>query len=138
MLETVAKRLLETVFPSRTQIFEKSITSAANAGDVIIATITTQPCFIKRLVLRSNGATTADLTNAAIYGGAGKVVTFIDPVTGVRANIAAMDQQVSWVGAVSLPATKTIVITLTGTGATPVNLQVDIEYFAIVGGGYLA
>lgn len=121
-----------------TQIFTKQITSAANVGDVVVATITTQPCFIKRIVLRSNGATTADLTNAAIYGGAGKVVTFIDSVTGVRANIAAADQQVSWVGAASLAATKTIVITLTGTGAIAVNLQIDIEYEAVADGGYLA
>lgn len=120
------------------QNFTKNINSAANAGDVVVATVTAQSCFIKRIVLRSNGATTADLTNAAIYGGAGKVVTFIDSVTGVRANIAAVDQQVSWGGAATLPATKTIVISLTGTGATAVNLQVDIELFAIVDGGYLA
>ncbi len=119
------------------QIFTKNITSAANAGDVIVATITTQPCFFKRIVLRSNGATTGDLTNAAIYGGAGKVVTFIDTVTGLRANIAAADQQVSWIGAASFAATKTIVITLTGTGVTAVNLQVDIEYEAVADGGYL-
>lgn len=121
-----------------TQVFTKNIASAANAGDVTVATITTQPCLIKRIVLRTNGVTTADLTNAAIYGGAGKVVTFIDSVTGIRANIAAADQQVAWVGAASFAATKTIVITLTGTGATAVNLQVDIEYEAVVDGGYLA
>ncbi len=119
------------------QIFTKNITSAANAGDVTVATITTQPCFIKRIVLRSNGATTADLTSAAIYGGAGKVVTFIDSTTGARANIAAADQQVSWVGAATFAATKTIVITLSGTGVTAVNLQVDIEFEAIADGGYL-
>lgn len=121
-----------------TMVFTKNITSAANAGDVTVATITTQPCFIKRIVLRSNGATTANLTNAAIYGGAGKVVTFIDSVTGIRANIAAADQQVSWEGVASFAATKTIVITLTGTGGTAVNLQVDIEYEAVTDGGYLA
>lgn len=119
------------------QVFTKNITSAANAGDVIVATITTQPCFIKGVVLRSNGATTANLTSAAIYGGAGKVITFIDSNTGVRANIAAADQQVAWVGAVTFAATKTIVITLTGTGAAAVNLQVDIEFEAIADGGYL-
>jgi len=120
-----------------TQIFTKNITSAANIGDVTVATITTQPCFIKRIVLRANNATTANLTNAAIYGGAGKVVTFIDSVTGIRANIAAADQQVAWGGAASFAATKTIVITLTGTGAAAVNLQVDIEFEAIADGGYL-
>lgn len=121
-----------------TQVFTKNITSAANAGDVLVATITTQTCVIKRIVLRANAATTADLTNAAIYGGAGKVVTFIDSTVGLRANIAATDQQVAWVGGATLPATKTIVITLTGTGGTAVNLQIDVEYETIVDGGYLA
>lgn len=124
-----------------TQNFTKQITSAANAGDVTVATVTTQPCMIKRLVLRSNGATTANLTTAAIYGGAGKVITFIDQSTGSLANINAADKQVSWItqgGAVSFAATKTIIITLTGTGAAAVDLQVDIEYYAIADGGYLA
>lgn len=122
----------------RNRAFTLNITSAANAGAVTVATITTQACKIKSIVVRSNGATTADLTNITITGGAGTVVTFIDSVTGIRANIAAVDQEVAWVGAASLPATKTIIITLTGTGATAVNLQVDIEYEAIVAGGYLA
>ncbi|MHB8084335.1 MAG: hypothetical protein ACYDHZ_00720 [Dehalococcoidia bacterium] len=119
------------------QTFTKNITSAANAGDVNIATITTQTCLIKRIIVRANAAITANLTSIAVFGGAGKVVTFIDAATGVRANIAATDQQVFSTDPASLPATKTIVITLTGTGATAVNLQVDIEYESIVDGGYL-
>ncbi|MDP2730417.1 MAG: hypothetical protein Q8O55_08035 [Dehalococcoidales bacterium] len=119
------------------QTFTKQITSAANAGAVTVATITTQACKIKSIVVRSNGATTADLTSIAITGGASAVVTFIDSTTGLRANIAAADQQVSWSGRATLAATKTIVITLAGTGATAVDLQVDIEYEAIVDAGVL-
>ncbi len=121
----------------KTQSFTKNITSAANVGAVTVATVTTQAVRIKSIVVRSNGALTADLTNITITGGAGAVVTFIDAVTGVRANIAAADQQVSWDGSVTLAATKTIVITLTGTGATAVDLQVDIGLEAITDGGYL-
>ncbi len=123
------------------QTFTKQITSAANAGDVLVATITTQPCKIKSIVLRSNGATTANLTNAAIYGGAAiasHTVTFIDTVTGLRANIDTADKQVWWEGRATFAAAKVINITLTGTGAAAVDLQVDIEYEAIVSGGYLA
>jgi hypothetical protein len=120
------------------QTFTKNITSAANAGAVTVATITTQACKIKSIVVRSNGATTADLTSISITGGASGVVTFIDSTTGLRANIAAADQQVSWEGRATLAATKTIVITLTGTGATAVDLQVDTEYEAIADGGYLS
>lgn len=122
----------------KTQISRKQITSAANAGDVTVATISTQPCLIKSIVLRANAAITADLTSAAIYGGAGKVVTFIDAASGARANIAATDKQVFWVGAVAFGTGKTIVITLTGTGATAVNFQVTIEYEAAEDGGYLS
>lgn len=132
--------LIDSVGPQaagKTQIIQVAVTSAANAGAVTVATITAQPCTIKSVVVRSNGATTADLTSITITGGAGGVVTFIDVATGARANIAAADQQVGWVGAASLVATKTLVITLAGTGATAVDLTVIVEYFANVVGGYL-
>lgn len=119
-------------------VFSKQITSAANAGDVVVATITTQACWIEGIVVRSNGATTADLTSIGIYGGTSKVVTFLSAVEGIAANIAAADQQIFWAGEGSLAATKTIVITLTGSDATAVDLQVDIKYRPIVAGGYLA
>lgn len=118
--------------------FTKNITSAANAGDVTVATVTDQACEIDSIVVRSNGATTADLTHIGIYGGASKVITFIDTTLGAKANIDAEDEQVGWEGVVTLDATKTIVITLTGTGATAVDLDIDIGYKAIVSGGSLA
>jgi hypothetical protein len=118
-------------------LFTKNITSAANAGDVIVATVTLQACLIKSIVVKANAAQTADLTYIIIAGGASKVVTFIDSVSGVIGNIAATDQQVAWIGAVTLDAADTIVITLAGSGATAVNLQITIEYEAIVDGGYL-
>jgi len=119
-------------------IFTKNITSAANAGAVTVATVTTQPCWIEGVVVRSNGATTGDLTSVAVTGGASNVVSFLSAVEGVRANIAAADQQIFWEGAVTLAATKTIVITLAGTGATAVDLQVDTKYRPVVAGGTLA
>jgi len=121
----------------RIQSFTKNITSAANAGDVTVATITTQACHMKSLVVRANGATTADLTSIGVYGGASKVITFINTTLGAKANIDAADEQVAWNGDMTLDATKTIVITLTGTGATAVDLDVDIEFFAMTDGGYL-
>jgi flagellin-like hook-associated protein FlgL len=130
--------LIGNTVVGKCQIFTKNITSAANANAVTVATVTTQPCFIESIVLRSNGATTADLTSIAITGGASGVVTFLSAVEGVRANIAAADQQICWEGSVTLAATKTIVITLVGTGATAVDLQVDIKYRPIVAGGTLA
>ena len=119
------------------QIFTKAITSAANAGDVTVATITTQACLIESVVVHSDGATTVDLTNIGVYGGASKVVTLITTVQGAKANIDVQDEQVSWTGSVYLPTNATIVITLTGTGATAVDLNVVVKYQACVNGGYL-
>ena len=121
----------------RTFGFTENITSAANAGDVTVATVADGTCLIKSVVLRSNGATTADLTSAGIFGGAAKVITFLSAADAVKANLDADDEQVSWTGAVTLKDTKTIVISLVGTGATAVDFDVDIEYEAITDGAYL-
>lgn len=122
----------------KTQIFTANITAAANAGVTTVGTITTQPCLIKSIVLRANGVTTADLTSAAIEGGASQVVEFISAATAVTASINADDEQVSFTGAAMLKATKTITIDLQGTGATAVDLDVIVEYCSTVAGGYIA
>ncbi len=122
----------------RTQILEVSVTSAANAGNVTVATVTSQPCLIKSLVLHADTAQTANMTSCAIYGGAANVITFISAVEATQANLNAIDKQLSWTGAVRLAATKTIVIALVGTGAAAVDLTVTIEYEACSNGGYLA
>jgi len=120
-----------------TQVTEFSVTANANAGVTTVTTITTQPCLIKSIVLHSDGVTTADLTSAAIKGGAAQVVEFISAATAAKANIDAANEQVSWTGAVRLPATTTIAIDLQGTGATAVDFTVTIEYMACVDDGYL-
>lgn len=122
----------------KTQIFTKNITAAANAGVTTVGTITTQTCMIKRIVLKANGVTTADLTSAAIKGGASQAVEFISAATAVTASINADDEQVAFSGAVALDATKTIVIDLQGTGATAVDLDVIVEFCACTAGGYIA
>jgi hypothetical protein len=120
------------------QFFSKSITSAANAGDVTIATVTAQPCLIESIVVHAVTASQTDLTSAAVSGGASKVVTFLSTAAAAVANLNAVDDQVAWTGAVRLTATKTIVMSLVGTGATAVNLNVTIKYRACTAGGYLA
>ena len=121
-----------------TQIKEFSITAAANAGLTTVATITDQGCWIEGIVEHSDGATTTDLTSAAIKGGASQVVEFISAVVAIRVDIDAENKQVGWDGAVWLPAGATIVIDLQGTGATAVDLTVPIKYRSSVDGGYLA
>jgi len=120
------------------QVFQKAITSAANTnGLVTIATVTTAACLIKSIVVKAVTAAQADLTSAAVKGGASQAVTFISAVTAAKANITAVDQQVGYTGIVELAAGKTIVMDVQGTGATPVNLLVTIEYEAAVDTGYL-
>ncbi|MDD5412550.1 MAG: hypothetical protein PHF31_14260, partial [Methylobacter sp.] len=105
-----------------------------------IATVTYQNCKINSVNVRANGATTADLTDIGVYGGAGKVITFINTTTGVRANLDAADKQVGGApdSGIILNVGKTIVMTLTGTGATAVDFTVTIEYEALADGGYLS
>lgn len=119
------------------QVHHMTDGDAANAGDITLATITTQACIIKSVVVRAQAAQTADLTSIQLRGGTGKVVTFIDAILGAADNFNATDKQVAWTGAVELDATKTIVMTLTGTGATAVNLDIVIEYMAATAGGTL-
>ncbi len=121
----------------RKQIKEISVTSPANDGDVILATITTQPCLIESVVIHADAAQTGDLTSCGVFGGAGKVITFISAADAVQANLDAEDKQVAWTGAVRLAAGKTIAMTLVGTGATAVDLTVTITFRACVWGGVM-
>ena len=122
----------------RTQIKKVAIISAANAGLVTLATVTTQTCLIKSISLRCNSAASTDLTSAAIKGGASQVVEFISSSSAIKSNIDAVDEQVGFTGNKTLSPTATIVVDLQGTGATPVDLVATIEYVACVDGGYLA
>ena len=83
-------------------VFEKSITSSANAGDVTVATITTQPCLIKAITIHADTASQTDLTSAGIFGGASKVITFISADQAAVSYLDSADDQVSWNGEVRL------------------------------------
>ncbi len=120
-----------------TKILEVSVSSDSNVGAVTLATVTTQPCLIKLVVVHAVTAQTATLTSCAVTGGASNVITFLSNAVATLANLDAIDKQVSWTGAVRLPATKTIVMTLVGTGGANVDLKVTIEYQATVAEGYL-
>lgn len=123
------------------KVFEKSITVAANAGATTVATVTDQPCLIEAVIIHADAAQTADLTACPITGGASGVIEFIDAATAIRANLDVADKQIAWANygvPVRLAATKTIVITPSGTGATALDLTVIIKYRPCVAGGYLA
>lgn len=119
------------------QVFEKSITSAANVGDVTIATVMVKDCIIESVIVRANTASQTDLTYIEVKGAAAEVIMFIDSDNGVKENIDATGEQVAWVGAVELEVAETIIMTLVGTGVTPVDLTVIITYYPLATGGYL-
>ena len=129
--------MYQSLAVGKASFFEKSITSAANAGDVTVATITDTPCQIESIVIHADTAQTADMTSCGVFGGAAKVITFISATDAVQANLDAIDKQVAWTGAVRLAATKTIVISLVGTGAAAVDLTIIIKYRPTIAGGYL-
>ncbi len=121
-----------------TAFFQAPVVSAANAGAVTIATATDETILIKSVVVISNGATTADLTNITITAGSGGVLSLIDSVSGVKANLDATDKSVAWTGALILKTGQTVKMTLTGTGATAVDFDVYFEYIPTISGGTLA
>ena len=140
-LDSIAEKLgdsYQSIAQGKASFFEKSITSAANAGDVTVATITDNPCQIESIVIHADAAQTADMTSCGVFGGASKVITFISATDAVQASLDAADKQVAWGGVVRLAATKTIVISLAGTGATAVDLTIVIKYRPCGVGGYLA
>jgi len=121
----------------KTQVFEKSVTAAANAGATLLATVTAQPCIIEAVIVHSDAAGQVDLTSAAITGGNAGVITFLNAGQTAKALIDAENEQVAWQGAVRLPATATIFMALVGTGVTEVDLTVTFKYRACVSNGYL-
>ncbi len=112
------------------QVFEKSITVAANAGATTVGTVTTQACIIKSIIIHADAAQTSDLKSCPVTGGTNGVVTFLDSGTATQTNLNAADKQVAWVGAVRFVVNETIVITPSGTGATALDLTVIITYYS--------
>jgi hypothetical protein len=126
-----------TYAKARTAIFTKVITSAANAGDVLAFTASQGRVKINSIIERSNGATTGDLTTAAVYCETAKAVTLISTLLATQAALNAIGKQVQGVGPWTLESGHTGIISLLGTGATPVNLTLDIEFEATVDGAHL-
>ena len=133
----ILNRVADTKLGKR-QVLTVPITDLSDAGSTLVATITAQACTIEKVILTADGVTTADLTSAAITGGAAGAIEFISAATAVTASINAADEQVSYDGGAVIPATGTINIDLQGGGSTAVALKVIIVYFANVDGGYLA
>ncbi len=123
----------------RPQVKVVAVTANANAAsDTTLGTANTQGVTIDSIIARAVAAQTANLTSCPIYGGVAKAITFIGPATATQADLDATDKQVRYMGAVDIATGKTLVMEHNGTGATPLNLSVTINYHANVDGGYLS
>ena len=112
------------------QVFEKSITVAANAGATTVGTITSQACTIESITIHADTGQTVNLTTCAVTGGTSGVIIFISTTDATQANLDAADKQVTWVGVVRLATNDTIVITPVGTGATALDLTIIVTYYS--------
>ena len=124
----------------KTQVFDKAIGVAANAGATTVATVAASGggCIIESIIVHADAAAHADLTSAAVTGGASNVISFLTAAQTIQDNLDAADKQVAWTGAVYLAHGKTIVITPAGTGSTALDFTVSVTYRASVDGGLIS
>jgi hypothetical protein len=128
---------INSIWLPRVRYLQSVRTDFSDAGAVTLATVTGS-VEIERIIIKSTAVTTVNLTSVACTGGSADVVTFIDAISGARANIAAADQQVVWQGSVELGNAALIRLTFVGGGHTAVALLATIRYRAITSGAGLA
>ena len=121
------------------QVFEKAITTNANAGATVVGTVANQACVIESIIIYAdaNGALPASTTAATTDGLAGVAgaITFLDAGLALTANLDTAGDQVSWTsggsgGAVRLAVGYQIITTLAGGGANPTDLTFIITYYS--------
>ena len=120
------------------QVFYIHVTSPANIGLVTLATVGGQAVMIDSVVEMARTAQPANLTTAAVLGGAAQVVTFISALLATNANLNAIDKQLGWTGTVRLAVGKTIVVDLVGAGPALTDLDFTITYHSESPGGVLS
>ncbi len=118
---------INSIYNNRTVLFQKTFSVASDSGDNIIFTVTGS-VLVKSIVVRATAAASANLTSIEVVAGSGKVISLITALDGARANIAAEDQQISWVGSIELGNGKTGICTYTGVGAGITAQLVTVEY----------
>jgi hypothetical protein len=140
MLESVAKRLLETVFPNRTQIKATTIDLNQGIGSYDLFTASVQDVVVESLVIRmSGGAIGGALTSVSIQTDDATPIVFIDAAAGAVANLTN-EAQLAWTGAALLDADTGAKIRLTiAGGAAGVSRVCDVvaKYSPVVSGGTL-
>ena len=118
------------------QYLRVTITSAANSAAVTVATAANQSVEIQTVSVRAVAAQTSDLTSFTITGGTAGVLTMIPSSLGLQSNLNATDAEVAASGIWVIPSGGTVKFTPTGTGATALNLIVNIAYRAAANGGH--
>ncbi len=126
------------------QIFQKAITSAANAGFVNLATVTgtAASIVIDHVILKAVAAAPAAFTSGAItaYDGATDFSILLSAASTAFANLNAANKQAISTqggGLAELGVGNIIRIELPGSGATPVNFLATFVFRAAVNGSHL-
>ena len=124
---------------TRARFFQVPVTAAANASNVLLATVGAGTVVrVEGVIIKSTGVTTMDLSSVTIRAGAAKIFVFIDNTVGAKVNLDVADEQVAWIGSAELGAASTIYMDLTGGGVTPVAMLVTIYYRVVSGVNGLA
>ena len=122
------------------QIVSADVLAAANTGDVLLFTGAVAPFFIDGCLIRSNGATTLNLTSAAVYisGVTNHAQELIPAANATQAALAAEGNIAFGQGGPGVVYPGEIIeIDLQGSGATVVDLTVWCGGDAFEDGGML-
>jgi len=129
--------LIDKRVAGRNQVLQINVTSPANNLRTVLASVASQPCTVKYVIIRAKTAAPADLTTCAMNAGTGDVLPLIVVGLATQANLNAVDRQVGSTDLAELPVGATITMDLQGTGPTAVDLVVTIGYEACADGGYI-
>lgn len=140
--DVVASSIISGLLDHIQKVFVKSITSACNAGNVTIATVSsttsTRGVVIDSIVVQEVGTGMTANSNYIKITGCGGVIIFIDSDEGFQQNLQNAQDIISWKGTARMRNAETIVINLNGIAATAVALVITITYHAEEAGGTLS
>ena len=118
------------------QIFDTSITASANVGSLTVATVNNEPVIVTSLVIYT-ATLNSDLESVVVEGGPNGNVKFVTGSASSGSNYQSTGSQVGYQGIARLESTETITLDLSGSSTSSVDLNMNVEYFAVNDNGSL-
>jgi len=119
------------------QYYYTEIEKPANSGNHTFAKAYGATVIVEDIIIEAVGAQTSDLVCLELSSGNASLISYFDATEGAQANLDVNGKQISWTGAQRISTTSWFTINLSGTGATNVDLYLDIGYRATSNNGYL-